>query len=810
MKDTVRRLRALLRPAVSRLGQAAKRVPWPTLSVLDRLSIRAKLALGYGVVLGAMALLAATSTVLLSGISSANADAAARSAQVGHALRATGLAQSIRQAVLDSRVNNDPSRLADLAQLSADLRAAVEALPEDDAQSLRERVNAFLVTASEAQPLLESRKQLVESLLDVSAETLALAITELPANTASLQALSQVGQARAAHARFLRDGDIAALDNADAALQLGKSALEGAPGSDDALRGFDDYSTALVLLRIDQEGFQRVVVTNLDGEGAALLSELATLQTTAQTAGAAASESAATLAFTAKLVNGGLALIGLIIGIVLAVAVRNRILSSVRALSEGLAIVGRDMTFGHRIPVAANDELGQAAQASNRLFEALQQSFANVATTSQSMAAGDFNRALVANSPGDIGLLEASVEGTRQALSTSFTRIRDINDALSEGRFGWREELEGLHGDFLSTVWSANRTAETFERAGTAISECVAGLSRGEFTQRIEATLPGQLGDIAGAINHSLDGLQRAMDEIVATADALASGDLTRPMSGDFEGGLAVIQSSLNGSLGAMREVMGTVAQAAGAVELAGGRIATSADQLAEQAARQASFIEETAASVEEMGASIAQAATVAEEGSRNAQQSGALADSGRAAAVEATGSIHRLQKASKQIGEITQAIRAIAFQTNILALNAAVEAARAGEAGRGFAVVATEVRSLAQRADDATREIGERIGQTQVAVTHSLGQVGGVEEAINALHESTRSVANTFGHVATGAREQSLGIQQLNTAVLELDQMSQRMARIVDDTHAEVGSLNDVAEQLVASVRRFRLTSED
>ncbi|CAB3754039.1 MULTISPECIES: methyl-accepting chemotaxis protein, partial [Burkholderia] len=263
--------------------------------------------------------------------------------------------------------------------------------------------------------------------------------------------------------------------------------------------------------------------------------------------------------------------------------------------------------------------------------------------------------------------------------------------------------------------------------------------------------------------------------------------------------GLAVMQSSV-------ADTVRTVRQASDAIHLGAGEIAGGNADLSARTGTQAASLEETAASMEELTATVRQ-------NTDSARAASALAD----AALEATSHgggvvdsvIDRMRgiaQSSGRIAEIISVIDGIAFQTNILALNAAVEAARAGEQGRGFAVVAGEVRSLAQRSAQSAKEI-------KALIEDSVSQINGGAELVDRAGEAMRSVSvsitrvvQTMSEITSASVEQSVGIEQVNQAVTQMDQLTQQNAALVEEVAAAAASLNDQTAHLMQAVSVFEL----
>ncbi|CAG4890989.1 methyl-accepting chemotaxis protein [Paraburkholderia saeva] len=290
----------------------------------------------------------------------------------------------------------------------------------------------------------------------------------------------------------------------------------------------------------------------------------------------------------------------------------------------------------------------------------------------------------------------------------------------------------------------------------------------------------------------------------IAQFQRIANGDLSGrvAITGDNEMGqlaaaLRKMQESLIATVNTVRS--GTESIDTGVSEIASGNT-----DLSQRTEEQAASLEETAASIEQLTSTVKQTAENAKQASSLAQGASDLAAQGGELTQQVVGTMTHIVSDSRKIGDIIGVIEGIAFQTNILALNAAVEAARAGEQGRGFAVVASEVRSLAQRSAGAAKEIKGLIGESTARVEAGADLVERSGSTMTEIVDAITRVSAIMSEIAAAASEQSTGIDQVNLAVAQMDEVTQQNAALVEQAAAAASSLEDQARRLTAAVAVF------
>jgi methyl-accepting chemotaxis protein len=302
--------------------------------------------------------------------------------------------------------------------------------------------------------------------------------------------------------------------------------------------------------------------------------------------------------------------------------------------------------------------------------------------------------------------------------------------------------------------------------------------------------------------------LMRPIDEAVQVAERIASGDLTAPVHVNGNDEMARMLTAMRTMQARLSELIGNIGNSAQSLVVASGEIAQGNNDLSERTERTASSLQQAASAMEEIVGTVGQTAASTRTAKEMAEEAGSAARSGGQVVTAVVRTMSEISEASRRIGDIVGTIDSLAFQTNILALNAAVEAARAGEQGRGFAVVAAEVRALAKRSADASREIRLLIQQSTGKVEDGARLVEDAGRTMEDLVSRVARVGEVIREISVATEEQSQGLAAINGTVAELDRMTQQNAALVEQSAAAASAMGQQAQDLSVQTGRFRIAT--
>jgi methyl-accepting chemotaxis protein len=469
------------------------------------------------------------------------------------------------------------------------------------------------------------------------------------------------------------------------------------------------------------------------------------------------------------------------------------------------------------------------------------------------ISAGDLS-ATLAVKPGDTTSLLYSLKTMQDSLRSIVAEIKNIvEEAAVRGSFSTKMNMNGKAGYTKELSELLNQLSDITGTAMDDVTRVATALAAGDLSQKITKDYPGVFGQTKNGVNNTVDALTKIVGEIkaivedaavrgsfstkmdlngkagytkelsdllnqlsnvtetgiadvVRVANALAKGDLTQTISKEYAGSFNDMKAGVNGTVSNLKELVGQIKDATDTINTASKEIASGNADLSQRTEEQASSLEETASSMEELTSTVKQNAENAKQANQLAIGASDVAGKGGAVVSQVVVTMDSINESSRKIVDIISVIDGIAFQTNILALNAAVEAARAGEQGRGFAVVAGEVRNLAQRSAAAAKEIKTLIGDSVEKVEGGSKLVAQAGSTMEEIVTSIKRVTDIMSEITAASVEQSQGIEQVNLAITQMDEVTQQNAALVEEAAAAAEALEEQAQNLSVSVGTFKV----
>jgi methyl-accepting chemotaxis protein len=353
-----------------------------------------------------------------------------------------------------------------------------------------------------------------------------------------------------------------------------------------------------------------------------------------------------------------------------------------------------------------------------------------------------------------------------------------------------------------------DRTSEVMVEKEVAVILVAAVM--GDFTQRI--VMQGKTGfyrELSESINQLMQTSESGLNETVRVFNALSHGDLTEKIINHYSGTFGQLKEDANSTVDDLKDTIGQIKDVAESIHTAAKEIAHGNTSLSHRTEVQAASLQQTTASMQKLTATVHQNSDNAKHASELAVSASNTAGKGVSVISQVVKMMEAINESSRKVVEIITVIDSIAFQTNILALNAAVEAARAGEQGRGFAVVAEEVRNLAQRAASAAGEIKNLIGDSVEKVEDGSKLVSQAGKTMEDIVNSIRGVTAIMSEISAASAEQTAGIEQVNLAICQMDDVTQQNAALVEQATAAAESLEEQTQHLTVTVTHFKMDDD-
>jgi methyl-accepting chemotaxis protein len=461
--------------------------------------------------------------------------------------------------------------------------------------------------------------------------------------------------------------------------------------------------------------------------------------------------------------------------------------------------------FSLRVEVRGDDEIAEITESYNQLIALFGKTITTINNTMEKVSEGHLHVTCELDVRGDLAVLRDHVNHSIHQMDTSVADINRVMAAVAEGDFSQRVTSR-TGGDLEKLKNNVNRAIRQLKDTIGQLNTATSKVASGSFDVRIDADSQGELKVLGNNMNLTLEALVPPLRETYRVMESLADGDLRENMDGQFNGEFALLQKAVNTSVNNLEKMVGKILVSSGSIVNEANQIMHGSGELSDRIQQQAASLEETASSMTEMTDTVKQNADNAMQADSLVENASRQAQAGGKVMEKAVTAMQDISDASNKIADIITVIDSIAFQTNLLALNASVEAARAGEQGRGFAVVAGEVGSLAQRSAEAAKQTKMMIEDVVEKVAEGNTMVEDAGSSLNEIVTSVQKIHHIVGEIALASKEQTNGIEQVNRAILRMDEVTQQNAALVEESAGASKSMDQRAVEMKELMDFFQI----
>lgn len=498
--------------------------------------------------------------------------------------------------------------------------------------------------------------------------------------------------------------------------------------------------------------------------------------------------------------------IAVLILLVINVTVTQSIVKPLNQMRNQVLQVAHSGEFRHWPMMSGNNELSEMSRAQAELLQSISQALNEIKTVSQALAHGDTQQRMSDSYQGDLKQLSQAFNQSLESVNATLNEMSQLSHALETGDLSFSLELEQHSGQFLEVLNAIVNALAVQKNAINDVRRVTHAMRDGQFDQRVEMNMPGELHNLKRYLNESLERLEGAINSKSDSLKAFSQGDFSYESQHQFAGKLEELNGHMGNMANSISHMLQDVKHATDHAVHGIKEISSGNQDLNQRVQKQAIAVQNTSSHMSVMMSSVRDTLNESQQVSHTTDQVQKDSASGLVIVEQMVEAMQGIQTASQQIAEITGLIDSIAFQTNLLALNAAVEAARAGEAGRGFAVVATEVRNLAQRSSEAAQQIRQVTDHTKTRIDQGMELSQQTQTVFEQNTASIERVAKMIIKMNRALEQQSNGIQEVTQALNDIDQSTQQNAALVEQIATTSSNIIEEVLGLEHKVSGFKL----